>query len=143
MEQPPPDLTALLGNDLTDTAHDSSAKLYSHLPDFPSAHTWRSTAVFAERPTEPRAIREIATKEARLAEEALRKLLVAGKRDVIAPRGQEKGDGPKKMKIDILWEAAMREVGGQSGNRQGEGMVEVVVNSEMRFWRKGGKKRKR
>ncbi|KAI9881625.1 MAG: hypothetical protein M1830_000190 [Pleopsidium flavum] len=51
----------------------------SHFPAFPSKHTYKATAEFTEREKDPRAVRERATEEGRLGEEALRKLIGAGK----------------------------------------------------------------
>ncbi|KAF8475856.1 transcription factor TFIID complex subunit 8 C-term-domain-containing protein [Kalaharituber pfeilii] len=69
-------LRGLLGAEL-DGASDSRPYIPDHLPPFPSKHTYLSTPVFTERPREPRVIREMATQEALLAENALRKILAA------------------------------------------------------------------
>lgn len=52
-----------------------------HFPDFPSKHTYSSTAVFTERDNDPRKIRERAAEDGRHGEEALRKLASAAYRD--------------------------------------------------------------
>lgn len=51
-------------------------------PDFPSKHTYSTTAVFTERDSDPRKIRERAAENGRHGEEALRKLASAAFRDV-------------------------------------------------------------
>ena len=51
----------------------------SHFPAFPSIHTHIYTSVFPEREKDPRKIRERATEEGRLGEEALRRLATAAK----------------------------------------------------------------
>lgn len=52
-----------------------------HFPDFPSKHTYSTTAVFTERENDPRKIRERAAEDGRHGEEALRKLASAAFRD--------------------------------------------------------------
>lgn len=52
-----------------------------HFPDFPSRHTYTATAVFTERESDTRKIRERATEDGRHGEEALRKLARAASRD--------------------------------------------------------------
>ena len=71
---PPPDLSELLGPEL-DGSQDPRCRIHDNLPPFPSRHTYQSTPVMPDRPDDPRLIREMATAEARLAEQALRKLL--------------------------------------------------------------------
>ena len=66
----------LLGDEL-DGGNDKRAYIPNHLPPFPSKHTYLTTPVFTKRPSEPRVIREMATQEAMLAENALRKILAA------------------------------------------------------------------
>ncbi|KAI5811684.1 transcription factor TFIID complex subunit 8 C-term-domain-containing protein, partial [Peziza echinospora] len=72
----PDTLRRLLGNEL-DGGNDQREYIPEYLPPFPSKHTYLETPVFTERPREPRIIREMATEEARLAENALRKILAA------------------------------------------------------------------
>ena len=66
----------------------------SALPPLPSAHTYKGTAVFAQRETDSRKIRELATEEGKLGEQALRKLAGAVKIDAAHPGEVEskKGD---------------------------------------------------
>ncbi|KAJ6114407.1 hypothetical protein N7486_000185 [Penicillium sp. IBT 16267x] len=52
-----------------------------HFPDFPSKHTYSASAVFTERDSDPRKIRERAAEDGRHGEEALRKLASAAFRD--------------------------------------------------------------
>ncbi|KAJ5593945.1 uncharacterized protein N7459_000153 [Penicillium hispanicum] len=52
-----------------------------HFPDFPSKHTYSTTAIFTERDNDPRKIRERAAEDGRHGEEALRKLASAAFRD--------------------------------------------------------------
>lgn len=52
-----------------------------NFPDFPSKHTYSTTAVFTERDQDPRKIRERAAEDGRHGEEALRKITSAAFRD--------------------------------------------------------------
>lgn len=160
--EPEPDLSTLLGPEL-DGSKEKRGRLYSHLPPFPSKHTYTSTPVFAERPTEPRMIREKATAEARLAEQALRKLLAVS---ITKKTEDGAGTGAGKRTVDDArrtrdteWEKAFAELSGSpkpngiavpSGSKGGvspsgvpgssaaeEGFLEVVVNSDSQYWRKG------
>ena len=56
----------------------SSVYVPQHFPDLPSRHTYKATAEFSTREQNPRKIRERATEESRLGEEALRRLVGAG-----------------------------------------------------------------
>lgn len=53
----------------------------SGLPELPSAHTYKDTAVYPHRESDTRKIRELATHEGKLGEQALRKLAGAVKLD--------------------------------------------------------------
>lgn len=71
-----------------------SAYIPKHFPAFPSRHTYRHTPVFTDREHDPRRIRERATEDGRLGEEALRKLARAAFKD-----SQTSGAGREKK----LW----------------------------------------
>jgi hypothetical protein len=74
--------TSFLGLELEDGG---KLKKFAHaikgLPELPSAHTFRDTPVFPERESDTRKIRELATHEGKLGEQALRKLAGAMKLD--------------------------------------------------------------
>ncbi|KAF8539372.1 transcription factor TFIID complex subunit 8 C-term-domain-containing protein [Trichophaea hybrida] len=93
----PPDLTKLLGEELGGS-QDQRYRIYEHLPPFPSRHTYQETPVFSERPTDPRLIREKATAESRLAEQALRKLLAvsATRKDTVQDSDQGVGGNGRR-----------------------------------------------
>lgn len=75
-----PFLNALKGEEgLTNRSY-----IPKHFPDFPSKHTYSATAVFTERDSDPRKIRERAAEDGRHGEEALRKLASAAFRDIPA-----------------------------------------------------------
>ncbi|KAI9735960.1 MAG: hypothetical protein M1834_001426 [Cirrosporium novae-zelandiae] len=67
-----PDLT---GN----TDRSQRSYIPQHFPSFPSRHTYKETPDFPNREDDPRKVRERATAEGRLGEEALRKLVAANK----------------------------------------------------------------
>ncbi|RMZ85339.1 hypothetical protein DV737_g864, partial [Chaetothyriales sp. CBS 132003] len=78
--------TDFLGAELDGRA---ALKRFSHttaaLPPLPSAHTYKTTAVYGQRETDSRRIRELATEEGKLGEQALRKLAGAVKMGGAAP----------------------------------------------------------
>lgn len=72
-----PFLNALKGEE----GRTSRSYVPKHFPDFPSKHTYSATAVFTERESDPRKVRERAAEDGRHGEEALRKLASAAFRD--------------------------------------------------------------
>lgn len=140
-EQCPPDLEGLLGPELSGKAEKDSKKyIPSHFPPFPSKHTWKATPVFTERENDPRKIREKATEEGILAEQSLRKLMVAQKKGI-----QKTNDRVGKRKrskrmtdSDKLWEEAMKEIRddedarAEAMNRFDDDMDEDTWNHEPR-----------
>ena len=188
---PTPDLTALLGPELAETELQKRGTLEDFFPPLPSRHTYKATPLFTERPTEPRIIRERATEEARLAENALRKLLAVSahaknnariKGDVAVSKKRkdrdeawreafdEAGNGGAKVNgtgaikikteptdsfgglanMDPLAEVSDHSAtgvgagsvsgggGGVEGDKEGDAAyLEVIVNAESRYWRKG------
>lgn len=69
-----------LGPALAENKHgDRNIHIPKHFPAFPSKHTYQQTPIYTTRETDPRRVREHATEEGRLGEEALRKLARAGK----------------------------------------------------------------
>lgn len=77
-----------------------------HFPDFPSKHTYSTTAVFTERDNDARKIRERAAEDGRHGEEALRKLAGAAFRDnPTSSSGRDKklwGQRPESMETMFL-----------------------------------------
>ncbi len=101
-----PDILKVLGPSLSGAVEkDQNTYIPSHFPAFPSKHTYKSTPEFTEREQSPRAVRERATEEGRLGEEALRRLVNAGKagenRHNRAARG--KGSGGPRQKMEEMW----------------------------------------
>lgn len=167
-EEQPPQLEGVLGTELSGAA-DKNARAYipPHFPSFPSKHTWQSTPVFSSRETDPRKIRERATQEGILAEQALRKLMAANRTGSTRKRGSSSGDddgggggavGKRRQtpQTKQMWEDAMREVmredemkrgdvfmGGLDGEQDEDKTKDVVVdtgllvNYDKKYWRKG------
>jgi len=136
-----------------------------HFPDFPSKHTYKATPDFPDRESDPRRVRERATEEGRLGEEALRRLVGASS-DTLAHESSRR-DGPKnararrnQMFIETMAafagaEGEKLEIDGDSGykgkGRQeegdvagmalGSGRLHSTVNAEKRYWRKPAQQR--
>ena len=138
---------------------DEQLKLYvpQHFPAFPSKHTYQATPEFPDREDDPRRIRERATGEARMGEEALRRLVGTTSDDVPVPKS-ETGLRSRGMRQERenLWRETMqilntqddravkdgekdRQNGGHMGQLSKEASrISSVVNADKRFWRKAG-----
>ena len=136
--------TSLLGPGLDGRADKRKDRyIPSHLPAFPSQHTYKDTPVFPVREVDPRRIRELATEEGKLGEEALRKLAGAAKaenRISAVPHTEE--DGRRKTQqahnapeqtMESVFEATVRDLqkGASSGGERFE--LGPLVNCEKRF----------
>lgn len=131
-----------------------------HFPDLPSRHTYKATADFPHRESDPRKVRERATEEGRLGEEALRKLAGAGsdhpglelrqrpemhsmraRRDELWRETMQAAtqDAPDRVDPNSAWQTTERE---QQREAElvviafGNGRLGSVVNAERRYWRK-------
>ena len=139
-------------------APDERATLYvpRHFPAFPSRHTYKATPDFPDREKDPRKIRERATEEARMGEEALRRLVGAASENGPVPKHELQPNGRSiHRRRDQLWRETMQTLVSSSGNpsesvekdKQREGSfgeplkgcsrVSSAVNADRRFWRKG------
>ena len=146
-----------LGPALND-APDERVKIYvpQHFPAFPSKHTYKATPDFPDREKDPRKIRERATEEGRMGEEALRRLVGAASENGPIPKLESPSKGMSMHKRrDQLWRETMqilasryknslegmekdREREGNSGEPlKGSSRVSSAVNADRRFWRKG------
>ena len=84
--------------------HSPPAWVPRHFPQLPPKHAWKETPVFPEREKDSRKLREKATEEGVLAEQALRKLAAAAKTSAInaekhrnnALRGEGKARDPAR-----------------------------------------------
>ena len=155
---PAPDFSALL-QPLTTSR--PPAYIPRHFPQLPPRHAWKQTPVYPDREKDARKMREKATEEGMMAEQALRKLAAAAKAgkakeerrrsSTLSGIGKVRGAATKSQAIpDDPFADVLKEVGGVDGsmdlgsdgtNERREdgvdlGMPEgVVVNAEMGLWR--------
>lgn len=125
-EAPPPNLAPMLGIDLADTQHRSHPYIPSHFPALPSRHAWQSTSVFTEREKDPRKIRERATQEGILAEQALRKLTAANKPRVKTAQTVTEVDRRKER----VWQDMLSDVLGGDGMLLQDSGVDVGAGED-------------
>ncbi len=136
-------------------ASDERARLYvpRHFPAFPSKHTYKATPEFLEREKDPRRIRERATEEGRMGEEALRRLVGPGSDKPNLMTGP-KAESMRK-RTEELWRETMQTLVSTGGDAmegpekdkhrdqhpgepsKGGSRVSTAVNADKRFWRKG------
>lgn len=140
-----------------------------HFPALPPQHTWKQTPVFPERERDARKMREKATEEGMLAEQALRKLAAAHKMSAMnAERrrtsvlsGQGKSREPPRPRkaarsTDDTFSDLLKDLGGTDEGAETTmdeteaakegmdlGMPEgVMVNHDMSHWRRVGGQRR-
>lgn len=144
------------------TNRKSSAYIPRHFPTLPGEHTFRTTWDDVNREKDPRKIRERATEEGRLGEEALRRLVGTGPQ-----RAQMGGLPTRQNTADLrnrrkeLWKNTMDALTQDTGampdplrdtNRDsGENLstspftspkpqrLTLAVNAEKSYWRKGSR----
>jgi Transcription factor TFIID complex subunit 8 C-term len=152
---------SILGSDLTGKEQKRrDPHIPASFPAFPSQHTFKGTAILPPRERDPRRIRELATEEGRLGEQALRKLAGAvggeGKLDlsieadstVSEAHQSERRKGVETM--EGMFEQTMKELaktekrgGSGGGGMNGEGFeVAPIVNCERKFWMPDTSRRK-
>ncbi|KAL8731057.1 MAG: hypothetical protein Q9166_003708 [cf. Caloplaca sp. 2 TL-2023] len=141
-------------------APDEQNKSYvpPHFPPFPSKHTYKATAEFPSREEDPRKIRERATEEGRLGEEALRRLVSAKSSDRSPSMRGGQRNKPIRQQRDELWKETMQAVssvhlpnrnadtmdldGSEHGARlpgtssSDYGRISSAVNADKKYWRK-------
>lgn len=140
-EPPPTDLSPMLGSSLTRT-DPSFSYIPSHFPALPSRHAWQSTPVFTDRERDPRKMRERATEEGILAEQALRRLTSARKpAQSRGERGTKRDEARAKIWLEVVGEMLGDEEEGMAGGLDGSVEEEkggLRVNFERAHWRRGG-----
>ncbi|KAI4284788.1 MAG: hypothetical protein L6R35_004811 [Caloplaca aegaea] len=130
-----------------------------HLPPFPSKHTYRATEEFPVREEDPRKIRERATEEGRLGEEALRRLVSARVADRPSSARAGRAANSIRTKREELWKATMQAATAQYMSEHSQdadmmdldfsrhgagptnpnyGRISSAVNADRKFWRKPG-----
>lgn len=147
---------------ILNSAPDDQAKVYvpRHFPEFPSKHTYKSSDEFPVRESDPRKVRERATEEGRLGEEALRRLVSAASDHPAQKSQEEQGSQSLRARRNQMWMETMQavteegsegmKIDGELGSLEkgkqkegsldstgfGHGLLHSVVNSEKRYWRK-------
>ncbi|KAK2747985.1 hypothetical protein FQN57_001576 [Myotisia sp. PD_48] len=127
---------------LMQVGQDANPYIPTNFPRFPSKHTYQETPVFVtKRETDPEKIRERATEEGRLGEEALRKLARAAKDNHFhGGADQEKRLwGRENENMESMFEKTLKALI-KSGSMRGTSPRDLgpIVNSERVFWRKPG-----
>ncbi|EEH03256.1 bromodomain associated protein [Histoplasma capsulatum G186AR] len=140
-----------LGPELSGTAHRQlNVHIPKHFPNFPGRHTYRATPVFTARETDPRKIREKATEEGRLGEEALRKLARAGREGLVVRdgadangdghgEGEGEGGGGKRLwgrrleNMESMFEKTVRGVVGVGGGGRAAGDAGLALPSSLKI----------
>ncbi|GBF64259.1 hypothetical protein TMEN_6948 [Trichophyton mentagrophytes] len=137
---------AFLGPELNSGVDDLKKASYipKNFPRFPSKHTYQETPVFAtKRETNPEKIRERATEEGRLGEEALRKLTRAAREGQGSGRAHRDKSlwGRKNESMDSMFDKTLKALAkSTSASKQADGSVVLdlgpIVNSNRVYWRK-------
>ena len=150
----------------TDPKENIRTYIPKHFPELPSKHTYQATPQYPEHEQDPRKVREKATEEGRLGEEALRRLVSAG----AGKSAQETRQGQKAQSTravtDELWMETMRELTQEGADGMdldmqasigkgkqkednlppvssfGYGGLGSVVNAEKRYWRRPAPRRR-
>jgi transcription initiation factor TFIID subunit 8 len=157
-EDPPdPPLSPILGPDLSGALDKQKAPyIPTHFPSLPSKHTYKATPEFTERERDPRKVRECATEEGRLGEDALRRLLGAASSGGHRASSSLNCRSSKLKQRNRMWEQTVEALIGASSLSSGDsgsgasrvpgtdrGLTAtltlefgVMVNSEKEYWRK-------
>jgi transcription initiation factor TFIID subunit 8 len=130
------------------------AYIPANLPALPSLHTYKAEPVYASREADPKKVRERATEEGRLGEEALRRLVNSRSRAVNNMESRlDKARKSSKQQSRDLWKATMavalkgEAASGRSAEDNAmEGLSEhalheldeysTQVNADSIYWRK-------
>lgn len=144
----------------------STSYIPQHFPALPSRHTYKFEEIFTTRETDPQKVRERATEEGRLGEEALRKLVGVRAESVTIETGQRLSRKPTiREQTRALWKQTMEavtsddrenisfqssqpdlglmelDVPGSSSKSRPE-YLSSAVNSDRIYWRKGATKQR-
>lgn len=108
------------------------------LPPLPSAHTYKNSAVYTARETDSRKIREMATEEGKLGEQALRKLATAVKLDAALStepevRVSKAKRGPRAKKLAVTSEAVFEDTVRDLLNGMSDFELGPIVTSEKAY----------
>ena len=143
----------------------TTAYIPPHFPILPSKHTYKFEEVFTVRETDPRRVRERATEEGRLGEEALRKLVsLREEHSSLAETRKQDRKLTLRDQRQALWRETMEGVRKMEGedmaaekfhgeyfetdtdnpkweSKSRVGFLISAVNSDRLYWRKGRPKR--
>lgn len=142
----------------------ATAFVPNHFPEFPSKHTYKATAEFPERESDPRRVRERATEEGRLGEEALRRLVGASSDDPAHESLRKNGPKDARTRRKQMFMETMAAFAGDGEGMEvdedpgykgkgrqddgnvtsmsfGSGRLHSAVNSGKRYWRKPAQQR--
>ncbi|MCJ1471437.1 hypothetical protein MMC13_000076 [Lambiella insularis] len=143
----------------------STSCIPQHFPALPSKHTYKFEEMFTSRETDPQKVRERATEEGRLGEEALRKLVGVCAEEASVETSQRSRRKPTvREQTRALWKETMEAVTAAeretlmfrspqpdrgpmeldvpaSNTNTNMGYLSAAVNSDRVYWRKGGPKR--
>ena len=164
-EPPAPSLSPVLGPILSGSSERVHRRFVpKNFPPFPSKHSYQFTADVPETDRDPRRVRERATEEGRLGEEALRGLMNGNKEDQAGEIGVTDGRRgvSQRRRLEDLWLETMEEVAKETSPlAETSDMMHGVdtneprlastspleldqssepVNCERRYWRKRGKR---
>lgn len=110
-----PSVSVILGPELNgDSEKDRYSFITGPFPSFPSKHTYKSTPDVKMVERDPRGVRERAAEEARLGEEALRRLLNAARGKGNAKR--KRGGGSQREELEDIWRQTMEAVAKEEGD---------------------------
>ncbi|TVY68931.1 Transcription initiation factor TFIID subunit [Lachnellula suecica] len=138
-------LEALLGKELSGES-DKKVKRYipKRFPSFPSKHTYKWTEKESARETDPRKIREEATKAAKQGEEALRRLVNVSKAGNEKDVKKNASKDPKSKQRFELWEQAVETLlVGKPPKPEEKDDRSMIVNSDRQYFRKGALAKKK
>ena len=151
---------------LLNAGPDDEVRTYvpKHFPELPSKHTYKTTPEYPKYEQDPRKVREKATEEGRLGEEALRRLVSAGAGKLAQEPQQDRQARSARATSDQLWMETMKAVTqevpdgmdldmgtGKGKQKEGDlppmsslgyGRLGSVVNAEKRYWRQPASQRK-
>ncbi|KAK2809055.1 hypothetical protein FQN50_004108 [Emmonsiellopsis sp. PD_5] len=126
---------------------EKTSHIPKHFPKFPSKHTYQATPVFTTRETDPRKIREKATEEGRLGEEALRKLARAAKdgNHGLMEQREKRLWGRRNESMESMFERTLKAVSKKAaanvessapGFSAAKADLSPIVNCDRGYWRK-------
>lgn len=108
-------LSPILGPELNgDSERTRFSFIPAPFPSFPSKHTYKSTLDVKTVERDLRRVRERATEEARLGEEALRRLMMSAGRGK-GIRKRKRGAGSPREKMEDLWRQTMEAIAKEEG----------------------------